>query len=68
MEKSEFIVMSILVITFMVIAIGCFGAFFYDWKWHNIALGVGALEMAIVFGQAVLSEYRETQNTIKVQK
>ncbi len=68
MEKSEFIVMSILAITFMVIAIGCFGAFFYDWKWHNIALGVGALEMAIVFGQAVLSEYRENQNTIKVQK
>ncbi len=68
MEKSEFIVMSILAITFMVIAIGCFGAFFYDWTWHNIALGVGALEMAIVFGDTVLSDYRDNQNTTKVQK
>lgn len=60
--------MCILAITFMVIAIGCFGAFFYDWKWHNIALGVGALEMAIVFGEAVLSDYKEFKNTTKVQK
>ena len=68
MEKSEIIVMCILAITFMVIAIGCFGAFFYNWTWHNIALGVGALEMAIVFGEAVLSDYRENQNRTKVQK
>ena len=68
MTKSEIIVMSILAITFMVIAIGCFGAFFYNWTWHNIALGVGALEMAILFGEAVVGDYREFKNTTKVQK
>lgn len=67
MERNENIVMTIMAITFAAICIGCIGAFFYDWTWHNLAIGIGAAEMAIVFADTVIQDYRENENKERIK-
>lgn len=68
MERNETIVMTIMAITFAAICIGCIGAFLFDWTWHNLAIGMGAAEMALVFADAVIQDYRENKERIKTDK
>ncbi len=68
MEKSEFFEVIVLAVLLVATAIGCIGAFFYDWTWHNLLLGITAGWFAGVIIRALVNEYKDTQNTTKVQK
>lgn len=68
MEKSEFFEVIVLAVLLVATACGCIGAFFYDWKWHNLAGGITAGWFASVIIRALVNEYKDTQNTTKVQK
>ena len=68
MEKSEFFEVIVLAVLLTVTAIGSIGAFFYDWKWHNLLLGITAGWFAGVIIRALVNEYKDMQNTTKVQK
>lgn len=68
MEKSEFFEVIVLAVLLVATAIGCIGAFSYDWKWHNLAGGITAGWFASVIIRALMNEYKDTQNTTKVQK
>ena len=68
MDKTEFIEVIVLAVLLVATAIGCIGAFFYDWKWHNLLLGITAGWFAGVIIRALVDEYRDRKNTTKVQK
>ena len=68
MEKSEFFEVIVLAVLLVATAIGCMSAFFYEWKWHNLLLGITAGWFASVIIRALVNEYKDTQNTTKVQK
>ena len=68
MEKSEFFEVIVLAVLLVATAIGCIGAFFYDWKWHNLVEGITAGWFASVIIRALVNEYKDTKNTTKVQK
>lgn len=40
MKKIDFIINIVMAMLFIAIAVGCFGAFFFGWKFHLILLGV----------------------------
>ncbi len=40
MKKIDFIINMATAMLFIAIAVGCFGAFFWGWKFHLILLGV----------------------------
>lgn len=40
MKKIDFIINIVITMLFIAIAVGCFGAFFWGWKFHLILLGV----------------------------
>lgn len=68
MKKIEFIEVIVLAVLWSAAAIGCIGAFFYGWKWHNLVMGIAAGWFATVIIRALVDEYRDTKNTTKVQK
>ena len=68
MDKTEFIEVIVLAVLLVETAIGCIGAFFYDWKWHNLVGGITAGWFASVIIRALVNEYKDTKNTTKVQK
>lgn len=68
MEKTEFIEVIVLAVLWTAAAIGCIGAFFYDWTWHNLVMGIAAGWFATVIIRALVDEYKDTKNTTKVQK
>ena len=68
MNKIELIEMVGLAVLLAATAVGCIGAFFYDWKWHNLLLGIAAGWFAGVIIRALVNEYQDTKNTTKVQK
>ena len=68
MNKIELIEMVGLAVLWLATAIGCIGAFFYDWTWHNLLLGIAAGWFAAVIIRVLIEEYREAKNTTRVQK
>ena len=40
MKKIDFIINIVTAMLFIAIAVGCFGAFLYGWRFHLILLGV----------------------------
>lgn len=68
MKKIEFIEVIVLAVLWSAAAIGCIRAFFYDWTWHNLAMGIAAGWFAGVIIRALVDEYKDTKNTTKVQK
>jgi fatty acid desaturase len=40
MKKIDFIINIVMAMLFIAIAVGCFGAFLWGWKFHLILLGV----------------------------
>lgn len=40
MEKIDLIINWTLIMLFVALAVGSFGAFFFGWRWHLILLGV----------------------------
>ena len=68
MKKSEFIEVIVLAVLWLATAIGCIGAFFYDWTWHNLLLGIAAGWFAGMIIHVLVDEFKETKNITKVQK
>lgn len=47
MEKIDVIINWTLIMLFVAIAIGSFGAFFWGWRWHLILIGLMSGNIAI---------------------
>lgn len=48
MNKLDRIMYYVLVFWFIAIAVGSVGAYFYDWKWHNLLIAGLCAYMAYV--------------------
>lgn len=65
MDKIDFVVNFILIVLFVALAVGSFGAFFWGWRWHLILLGMMSAYIAIgMIGEFV----KETKKTEKGDK
>ena len=42
-------------------AVGCIGAFLYDWTWHNLVLGIAAGWFAGAIIRVTVEDYRATK-------
>lgn len=47
MRKIDVIINWTLIMLFIAIAVGCFGAFFWGWRWHLILIGLMSGYIAI---------------------
>lgn len=48
MNKIDKIMNYLLIVCLLAIAVGYYGAFFFNWKWHEPLMGTMALYLAIV--------------------
>ena len=61
MNKIDWIEMIGLAVLWTATAIGCIGAFFYDWKWHNLVLGIAAGWFASAIIRVTVEEYQDAK-------
>lgn len=61
MNKIDLIEVIVLAVLWTATAIGCIGAFLYDWTWHNLVLGIAAGWFAGVIIRTLVEEYRDTK-------
>lgn len=59
MKKIDLIINIITALLFIAIAVGCFGAFFFGWKFHLILLGVMSTYAGYIMIVGTLEEMEE---------
>ena len=62
MEKSELFWHAIITLVAALCAIGCIGAYFYDWTWHNLFIGAFFAMFAIFYANEVADIARQAKN------
>lgn len=55
MNRIDKIMNYLLIVCLLAIAVGYYGAFFFNWKWHEPIMGTMALYLAIVGLREMLS-------------
>lgn len=55
MNRIDKIMNYLLIVCLLAIAVGYYGAFFFNWKWHEPLMGTMALYLAIVGLREMLS-------------
>lgn len=61
MTKIDWIEMIGLAVLWTLTAVGCIGAFLYDWTWHNLVLGIAAGWFAGAIIRVTVEDYRATK-------
>lgn len=59
MKKIDFIINIVTALLFIAIAVGCFGAFFFGWKFHLILIGVMSTYAGYVMMAGTLEEMED---------
>lgn len=59
MKKIDLIINIVTAMLFIAIAVGCFGAFFFGWKFHLILIGVMSTYAGFVMMAGTLEEMED---------
>lgn len=62
MKKIDFIINIVTALLFIAIAVGCFGAFFFGWKFHLILLGVMSCYAGFTMIAGTLEDIENNKN------
>ncbi len=62
MKKIDFIINIVTAMLFIAIAVGCFGAFLWGWRFHLILLGVMSSYAGYVMITGTLEDMEDNKN------